>query len=99
MTDIVLRPMLPSDLPFAAALTLGEGWHSETLEEFEGFFARDPAGCLIAERAGRPLGTRWTGRGGAPARRETVDRPVVRGPDLQLARRPEVLANGTSAKG
>lgn len=56
MTDIVLRPMLPSDLPFAASLTLGEGWHSETLEEFEGFFARDPGGCLIAQRAGRRLG-------------------------------------------
>jgi GNAT superfamily N-acetyltransferase len=56
MTDIAVRPMLPSELPFAASLTLGEGWHSETLEEFEGFFARHPAGCLIAERAGRPLG-------------------------------------------
>jgi GNAT superfamily N-acetyltransferase len=56
MTEIVVRPMLPSDLPFAASLTLGEGWHSETLEEFGGFFARDPAGCLVAERAGRALG-------------------------------------------
>jgi GNAT superfamily N-acetyltransferase len=56
MTDIAVRPMLPSELPFAASLTLGEGWHSETLEEFEGFFARHPAGCLIAERTGRPLG-------------------------------------------
>jgi ribosomal protein S18 acetylase RimI-like enzyme len=57
MTDVpVVRPMRESELAFAASLTLGERWHSETLEEFEGFHARDPAGCLIAERAGRPLG-------------------------------------------
>ncbi len=29
--------------------------HSETLEEFEGFFSHAPAGCLIAERDGRPV--------------------------------------------
>jgi ribosomal protein S18 acetylase RimI-like enzyme len=45
--------MQASDLAFASSLTLGEGWHSETLEEFQGFYAHDPDGCLIAEQAGR----------------------------------------------
>jgi len=57
MTDVpAVRSMRASDLAFAASLTLAERWHSETQEEFEGFFARDPAGCLIVEQAGRPLG-------------------------------------------
>jgi len=48
--------MQAGDLAFAASLTLGEQWHSETLEEFEGFFSRDPAGCLVAEQGGRRVG-------------------------------------------
>lgn len=56
MRELTLRPMAPGDLAFAASLTLGEQWHSETLEEFEGFFAHDPAGCIIAEQGGRRIG-------------------------------------------
>lgn len=47
--------MTPGDLAFASSLTLAENWHSETLEEFEGFLSHAPAGCLIAERDGRPV--------------------------------------------
>ena len=45
-----------SDLDFAAACTAAEGWRTETRGTFEGFYAHDPAGCLIAEREGTPLG-------------------------------------------
>ena len=56
MSVLTVRPMQAGDLAFAASLTLGEQWHSETLEEFEGFFSRDPAGCLVAEQGGRRVG-------------------------------------------
>jgi ribosomal protein S18 acetylase RimI-like enzyme len=56
MRAATLRPMTASDLDFASSLTLAEKWHSETLEEFEGFFAHAPAGCLIAEQGGRRVG-------------------------------------------
>jgi ribosomal protein S18 acetylase RimI-like enzyme len=48
--------MTMNDLDFASSLTLAEKWHSETLEEFEGFFSHAPAGCLIAEQGGRRVG-------------------------------------------
>lgn len=56
MSAVTLRPMTMSDLEFASSLTLAEKWHSETLEEFEGFFSHAPAGCLIAEQGGRRVG-------------------------------------------
>lgn len=55
MSALTLRRMTPADLPFAASLTLAENWHSETLEEFEGFSSHAPAGCLIAEQDGRAV--------------------------------------------
>jgi ribosomal protein S18 acetylase RimI-like enzyme len=62
-----IRTMRVSDLDFAAALTAAEGWDSETRAEFENFLAYDPAGCFIAEVAGRRVGmcvaTRYTGFG------------------------------------
>lgn len=81
MIDVpAVRPMRATDLAFAASLTLGEGWHSETLEEFEGFFAHDPGGCLIAERDGRPLGIGVaTAYGGAGFLGQIVVCPDARG--------------------
>ncbi|MEW5869241.1 MAG: GNAT family N-acetyltransferase [Chloroflexota bacterium] len=51
-----IRTMQAADLDFAARCTLGEGWVSETRQEFESFFAYDPSGCFIAEQDGQPLG-------------------------------------------
>lgn len=56
MSGLTLRPMTASDLEFASVLTLNEKWHSETLEEFEGFFSHDPATCLIAQQGDRRVG-------------------------------------------
>lgn len=56
MSELTLRSMNVNDLDFASSLTLGEKWHSETLEEFEGFFTHDPAACLIAEQGDRQIG-------------------------------------------
>ena len=52
----IVRPLLESDLNFAAECTANEGWASETRTEFEGFFAHDPNGCLVAEAAGQRAG-------------------------------------------
>ena len=43
-----------NDLDFAARCTAGEGWITETREEFEGFLAHDPAGCLLALAGDEP---------------------------------------------
>jgi ribosomal protein S18 acetylase RimI-like enzyme len=48
--------MIPPDLDFAAACTAAEGWINETRQSFDGFYARDPAGCLVAEVAGQRVG-------------------------------------------
>jgi ribosomal protein S18 acetylase RimI-like enzyme len=53
---MIIRAMQPADLDFAAACTAAEGWSSEIRREFEGFFAHDPQGCLIAEAGGEPIG-------------------------------------------
>lgn len=56
MSLVTSRSMTMNDLAFASALTLAEKWHSETLEEFEGFFLHAPKGCVIAEQDGRRVG-------------------------------------------
>lgn len=56
MTSLNVRPMLRGHLEYASSLTQAEKWHSETLEEFEGLFSRDPASCMIVEQDGRPVG-------------------------------------------
>jgi ribosomal protein S18 acetylase RimI-like enzyme len=53
---LTIREILPTELDFAAECTEREGWASETRAEFEGFYAHDSSGCLIAERAGGPIG-------------------------------------------
>jgi ribosomal protein S18 acetylase RimI-like enzyme len=44
-----IRPMVSSDVEFAATLTAHEGWLTETKEDFEGFLLYDPNGCFVAE--------------------------------------------------
>jgi ribosomal protein S18 acetylase RimI-like enzyme len=51
-----IRPMISSDLGFAATLTADEGWLSETKEDFEGFLLYDPNGCFVAEENGDRIG-------------------------------------------
>jgi ribosomal protein S18 acetylase RimI-like enzyme len=65
--------MRPEDLDFAASCTAAEGWRTQTRAEFEGFYAYDPEGCLIAEvsepgvstdaRVGICVGTPYGGYG------------------------------------
>jgi ribosomal protein S18 acetylase RimI-like enzyme len=67
MGNVTVRTMQAADLDFAAWCTANEGWASETRAEFEGFWAHDPEGCLIAEAEGQPIGigiaTSYGGRG------------------------------------
>jgi GNAT superfamily N-acetyltransferase len=56
LSELVVRQMNEGDLAFAADCTASEGWISENLLALQGFFIRDPAGCLIAEHAGQPVG-------------------------------------------
>ena len=68
MTFARVRRMQPEDLDFAAACTAAEGWRTQTRAEFEGFYAHDPEGCLIAEAAGTPVGICvGTSYGGPPS--------------------------------
>ncbi len=53
---VTIQNMTVADLDFAASCTAAEGWVSETRLEFEGFYAHDPGGCLVAEAAGRRVG-------------------------------------------
>ena len=53
---MIIRPMEPADLDFAASCTAAEGWATETRVELEGLFAHDPRGCLLAEVEGRRAG-------------------------------------------
>jgi ribosomal protein S18 acetylase RimI-like enzyme len=54
--NVTIRTMRPSDLDFAAACTAAEGWTGETRHVFEGFYAHDPHGCLIARMGDRRVG-------------------------------------------
>jgi ribosomal protein S18 acetylase RimI-like enzyme len=54
--EIIVRQMQESDLSFAAECTANEGWTTEIRTEFEGFFAHDPNGCLVAEAGGQRVG-------------------------------------------
>lgn len=54
--NVVIRAMEPSDLNFAAARTAAEGWTGETRHVFEGFYAHDPQGCLVAAMGDRRVG-------------------------------------------
>jgi len=54
--NVTIRTMRSFDLGFAAACTAAEGWTGETRQVFEGFYAHDPHGCLIARMGDRPVG-------------------------------------------
>ncbi|MFZ2097751.1 MAG: GNAT family N-acetyltransferase [Anaerolineales bacterium] len=54
--SINIRQMRREDLVFAAECTAVEGWVSENWSTLEGFFLKDPQGCLLAEENGQPLG-------------------------------------------
>lgn len=53
---LIIQPMEPGDLAFAAGCTAAEGWVSETYAQFEGLYAHDPQGCFIARLEGQPAG-------------------------------------------
>lgn len=53
---LIIQPMEPGDLAFAAGCTAAEGWISETYAQFEGLYAHDPQGCFIARLEGQPVG-------------------------------------------
>lgn len=53
---IFIREMQYKDLAFAAKCTAAEGWVSEDHYSLEGFFLKDPKGCLLAEKNGQPVG-------------------------------------------
>jgi len=48
--------MLKEELAFAAECTAAEGWVSEDRTTLEGFFIKDPKGCLLAVDKGQPVG-------------------------------------------
>ena len=77
---MVIRPMRPGELAFAAECTAREGWAGETLETFKASHDREPEGCLLAEEAGRPLGICVaTSYGGFGFIGELIVRPEARG--------------------
>jgi len=76
---MIIRCMIPDDLPRAAGFTAAEGWSSETLATFESFFRHDPAGCFIAEADGEPAGICVaTGYASAGFVGELIIRPELR---------------------
>lgn len=78
--NCTIRALLPGELAFAAECTAAEGWVSENISTLEGFFRHDPAGCLVAELAGRPVGICIaTAYGTAGFIGELIVRPEARG--------------------
>ena len=80
LTDVLIRVMRQEDLAFAAECTAAEGWLSENLTTLEGFYLRDPTGCLLAEREGQPVGmcvATFYGKSGFIG--ELIVRPEARG--------------------
>jgi GNAT superfamily N-acetyltransferase len=56
LSSILIREMRKEELTFAAECTAAEGWVSENRATLEGFFLKDPKGCLLAEEKGQPVG-------------------------------------------
>ncbi len=82
-TYMTIREMCKEELAFAAECTAGEGWVSENRATLEGFYQRDPGGCLVAEDHGSLIGiciaTRY-GRSGFIG--ELIVHPQARGRGL-----------------
>jgi GNAT superfamily N-acetyltransferase len=53
---MLIREMRKEELAFAAECTAAEGWVSEDRTTLEGFFLKDPKGCLLVEDKGQPVG-------------------------------------------
>jgi ribosomal protein S18 acetylase RimI-like enzyme len=86
LKDLTVRRMEATDLAFAARCTESEGWASETLASFKGFYQHDPEGCLLAEYAGHPAGICIAtpyGRSGFVG--ELIVRPEMRGQGIGAA--------------
>lgn len=49
---MLIREMRKEELAFAVECTAVEGWVSEDRSTLEGFFLKDPTGCLVAEEKG-----------------------------------------------
>jgi ribosomal protein S18 acetylase RimI-like enzyme len=83
MNRLVIRTMKKNDISFAARCTSGEGWLTETGQDFREFLEHDARGCLIAEWKGRRCGiciaTRYGDRGFIG---EMIIRPAFRGKGL-----------------
>jgi len=72
--------MQKQELAFAAECTAAEGWMSENKATLEGFYLKDPKGCLLAEEKGQPVGicvTTFYGNCGFIG--ELIVRPEARG--------------------
>jgi GNAT superfamily N-acetyltransferase len=57
--EVAVRPMRPADVPAAVALCRASRWN-QTAGEWELFLALAPDGAIVAERAGRVIGTAVT---------------------------------------
>lgn len=53
---VTLRLMTEADIPFAMELKNIAGWN-QSARDWEGYLKYEPAGCFIAEVAGKPVGT------------------------------------------
>jgi ribosomal protein S18 acetylase RimI-like enzyme len=80
---LAVRTMKKNDINFAARCTSGEGWLTETGQDFREFLEHDASGCLIAEWDGRRCGiciaTCYGGKGFIG---EMIIRPSFRGKGL-----------------
>jgi len=85
-SKLLIREMVAADLPFAASCTAGEGWASENFATVEGFYLKDPPGCLLAEANGQPVAicfATWYGKSGFIG--ELIVRPEARGKGVGAA--------------
>ncbi len=80
LSSTQIREMRKEELAFAAECTAAEGWVSENRATLEGFFLKDPKGCLVAEEKGQPVGICFAtlyGKSGFIG--ELIVRPEARG--------------------
>jgi GNAT superfamily N-acetyltransferase len=80
LPSILIREMRKEELAFAAECTAAEGWLSENRATLDGFFLKDPKGCLLAEKKGKPVGicvSTFYGKSGFIG--ELIVRPEARG--------------------
>lgn len=59
LVDVTFRALTAADIPAADALRSFAGWN-QTPRDWQGYLEFEPAGCLVAEIAGRVVGTATT---------------------------------------